>query len=830
MRTITELAKANVKKDRTRSILIMISITLTTLLLTAVSGAGYGLIRMQAANAAELYGEFYGIYRDVTVENIEEMARHAEFTSIGMSADYAEVDIAGSQSHNAALYDHGSSQMGDGGKTLILTCMDETARAMSRMQRSLAEGRCPEADNEIAAAPRFFQMLGVENPKIGDTVTIAFRTDLKSTYRPEEFVICGFLKQSDLETYSMAACTSIRHFEKSVAMEDRRYTVLFCLDDSVNMTFDNSEDVMKALAVRCGIDERNVAANDSYLSWKLDPGTETIAVCAVVCAGVIFFSVIVIYNIFQVGVIQKVQEYGKLKAIGATRRQMRQIILREGMYLAGVGVPPGLLLGIGVARAALEYIIRDMNASGFELKMTGVSVLNVPLLALMAALALAAVWLALRKPMRVVASISAVEAMRYQETGRNAGLRRGKRELRIISLTFANLVSHKKRTVSTILSMGLSCVLFVVLANWLGNMDAEYAARDEVKHGQFALQLRYNLKDEAYPENNLNHILENNPLNDELIREIREIPEVTDVRTQSILYAERLDAEGNETGELYSVLVLDREDFDREVKNDEMEGLDYDEMSARNAVCYGTEYYMEDNGFEIGGDYCFSLYDGVAKKRWTPQMIAAFRYLGAYMAMTRDTYEKMGFTGVTNYDIWIDCAPEDVEVVAEALKRLTDGIGHIAMDSYQNQLRAAKFSMRIMKLPAYLFCVIITFISFMNMANTMITNIITRKQEFGVLQAVGMTNRQLDHSLWIEGMVFSAGTAAVSLVAGTPLGYALFRYCKVNSFVGLSVYHFPFREVLFLFCFIGVLQMVLSFVLSRNVRKESLVERIRYHG
>lgn len=830
MRTITELAKANVKKDRTRSILILISITLTTLLLTAVSGAGYGLIRMQAANAAELYGEFYGIYRDVPTENIEEMARHAEFTSIGMSADYAEVDIVGSQFYNAVLYANGSSQMGDGGKTLILTCMDETARAMSRMERSLAEGRCPEAENEIAAAPRFFQLLGVEEPQIGDTVTVAFRTDLKSTYRPEEFVICGFLKQSDLETNSMVACTSVRHFEKSVAMEDRRYAVLFCLDDSVNMTFDNSEDVMKALAVRCGIDERNVVANDSYLSWKLDPGMETIAVCAVVCAGVIFFSVIVIYNIFQVGVIQKVQEYGKLKAIGATRRQMRQIILREGMYLAGVGVPSGLLLGIGVARAALEYMIRDMNAGGFELKMTGVSVLNVPLLALMAALALATVWLALRKPMRVVDSISAVEAMRYQETGRKAGLRRGRRELRIISLTFANLVSHKKRTVSTILSMGLSCVLFVVLANWLGNMDAEYAARDEVKHGQFALELRYNLEDEAYPENNLNHILENNPLNDELIQKIWEIPEVTDVRTQSILYAERLDEDGNETGELYSVLVLDREDFDREVKNDEMEGLDYDEMSAQNAVCYGTEYYMEDNGFEIGGNYCFSLYDGVAKKGWNPQMTAAFRYLGAHMAMTRDTYEKMGFTGVTNYDIWIDCAPEDVEAVAEALKRLTDGIRHIAMDSYQNQLRTAKFSMRIMKLPAYLFCVIITFISFMNMANTMITNIITRKQEFGVLQAVGMTNRQLDRSLQIEGMVFSAGTAAVSLVAGIPLGYALFRYCKANSFVGLGVYHFPFREVLFLFGFIGVLQMALSFVLSRNVRKESLVERIRYHG
>ena len=241
---------------------------------------------MQRANAAELYGEFYGIYRDATAENIAEMARQAVFTEIGRGADYAEVDSD---------------------KTLILTFMDRTARALSHMERSIAEGRYPQAENEIAAAPGFFRELGILDPRIGDTVTLAFRTDLKSMYQPGEFVICGFLRQSDIETNVMAACTSEAFYEKCVAGEDRRYKVLFRLDDSVGITFDNREEVLRKLASRCGIDGRNVAANDNYLRWKLDPGTGTIAVCAVVCAGIIFFSVIVIYNIFQVGVIQKIQ-------------------------------------------------------------------------------------------------------------------------------------------------------------------------------------------------------------------------------------------------------------------------------------------------------------------------------------------------------------------------------------------------------------------------------------------------------------------------------------------------------------------------------------------
>lgn len=809
MSTITEIAKANVKKDRTRSILIIISIALTTLLLTAVSGAGYGIIRLQLVNAAELYGEFYGVYRDVTMESIEEMRRYAAFEEIGLSADYAEVDSD---------------------KTLILTCMDEKARAMSHAENAIVEGRYPEAENEIAAAPMFFRQLGVEDPRIGDRVTIALRTDLRSTYKPEEFVICGLLRQGEIETDFMAACTSVKYYEKSVAAADRRYKVLFSLDESLDLTFDNSEEVMRSLAVRCGIDERDVAANNNYLHWRLNPGTETIAVCALTCAGVVFFSVIVVYNIFQVGVIQKIQEYGRLKAVGATRRQMRQIILREGMYLAGVGVPVGMLLGIAAARAALAVIIKEMNAGGITLKMTGVSVLSVPLLILMAALALVTVRIALRKPMRVVASVSAVEAMRYMDAAGAGGLRRGRHELNVVTLTLANLASHKKRTVSTILTMGLSCVLFVVLANWLGNMDAEYMARAEVWHGQFQLQLQFRLEDEAYPENNLDHILRANPLDEELVQRIWAIPGVTDVRTQRIVYAEQTDAAGERTGDVYGILVLGREDFDRAVRNDEVEGLDYDAMSAQDAVCYGTEFYLEDGGFEIGGTYHFSLYDGVQEKVWNPQMIASFRYLGANMAMTRDTYEKMGFTGDTNCDIWIDCAPADTAAVREALERLAEGAEHIRIDSYQDQLAIAKLSTRVTKLSVYLICVIVAFISFMNMANTMITSIVTRKQEFGVLQAVGMTNRQLDQSLQLEGILLSAGTAAVSLVAGIPLGYALFRYCKSNSFAGLGIYHFPVREVLFLLLFMGVLQTVLSFVLSRNVKRESLVERIRYHG
>ena len=61
---------------------------------------------------------------------------------------------------------------------------------------------------------------------------------------------------------------------------------------------------------------------------------EMIVVCGTLILGIVLFSVVVIYNIFQVGIAQKVQEYGKIKALGATRKQMKQLIFREGILLA----------------------------------------------------------------------------------------------------------------------------------------------------------------------------------------------------------------------------------------------------------------------------------------------------------------------------------------------------------------------------------------------------------------------------------------------------------------------------------------------------------------
>ena len=149
---------------------------------------------------------------------------------------------------------------------------------------------------------------------------------------------------------------------------------------------------------------------------------------------------------------------------------------------------------------------------------------------------------------------------------------------------------------------------------------------------------------------------------------------------------------------------------------------------------------------------------------------------------------------------------------------------HIKMDTYHAQLQYAELAARMMKLGCYLFIAVVGLIGFMNMANTMIMNITTKKQEYGVLQAVGMTNKQLNLCLQLQGLIFTVGTICVALIIGLPLGYALFSYARMN------IYHVPIVQIFIMIFLVGLLQIVLSCVLSSNLKKETLVERIRYQG
>ena len=151
--------------------------------------------------------------------------------------------------------------------------------------------------------------------------------------------------------------------------------------------------------------------------------------------------------------------------------------------------------------------------------------------------------------------------------------------------------------------------------------------------------------------------------------------------------------------------------------------------------------------------------------------------------------------------LWVDCDKKDVAYVEQSLNTLISNTSYIKMDTYHAQLHSAKFASSMMKLGCYLFMAIVGLIGFMNMANTMIMNITTKKQEYGILQAVGMTNKQLNLCLQLQGLIFTVGTICVALIIGLPLGYTLFSYAKHNGMFGMNIYHVPIVPIFIMIFF-----------------------------
>lgn len=116
--------------------------------------------------------------------------------------------------------------------------------------------------------------------------------------------------------------------------------------------------------------------------------------------------------------------------------------------------------------------------------------------------------------------------------------------------------------------------------------------------------------------------------------------------------------------------------------------------------------------------------------------------------------------------------------------------------------------------------------SILNMLNTIITNILTRKKEFAMLQSVGMTTKQLFRMIQAEGLMLTAGNLVITLILGTAAGYALVR---IMQYFGADYMHFHFPWLMFLgyAVFTAIVPVIVSSVMLRGFRKEALVDRLR---
>ena len=119
-------------------------------------------------------------------------------------------------------------------------------------------------------------------------------------------------------------------------------------------------------------------------------------------------------------------------------------------------------------------------------------------------------------------------------------------------------------------------------------------------------------------------------------------------------------------------------------------------------------------------------------------------------------------------------------------------------------------------------------IGILNLINTMINSVYVRRRELGMLQAIGMSERQTVNMLQMEGLFYTMGTLALSLGLGSLLGYGAFLWSKKTGIFSIMNYRYPVVPALVLAAAVLTVQLLVTYLVNQSFRKQSLIDRIRF--
>lgn len=818
MKMTTRVAYCNMRHYKSKNILIGIAIILTTLLLFVIPSIGKDMVEVNFAVINKIYPTWHALYRNVDESTVMKLAAHHDVKTYGLRSDAGYMNLEDA--------------------TVSMMYMDRTGMELYKVK--LKEGQLPQKENDIVVSKGILEALG-QNGKIGDTITVPYqilKDDGLDYTKEKDFRICGFLadNESSKEQKQYTSLVSEAFLKAEIPVEQVKYRFLLQVNGQKGNTTADYTETIQNIARQFGISEDDMNINKEYLAANyVDPAT--IPVIVGIMLIVVLAGIITIYSVYYVSMNQRVREFGKLKAIGATKRQLRQIVLREGMGVALFAIPIGLLIGtVAVKVVLLQFVehAKDSNVlitEAYKVVAKGEVQLYYWWIYLLAiAVTLCTVYLSLMKPMRMAAKVSEIEAMRYQGgSKRQKSSRKGYQFLNIGRLTKRNLAENKKKSTITIVSMAVTGIFVMMVATVLSCANPMESAKSSIV-GQYEISPIVESGNKEHPEYEWAEVQKNNPLNEGLKQQIEELDGVERVDVFTALKVSGGHFEEKIGTEFINGVP---EEYAEELKKGITEGnVTYEELKSGDKVILDRALLHWYPDIKVGDKLKLNIHDGDNTFQKEIEVAAIGEYgtgLTNYncLIMAKEGAEKLTINNSSSYFQVI--ADKDYDEALEAsLQAIVDGSGRLQMRTWKNEYDTWENAIQMTRGACYAFIIILAAISIMNLINTMINSVHVRKKELGMMQAIGMSDRQLMKMLQLEGIFYTVGTLIISIGVGSLAGYPLFLYAKRTGMFDISTYHYPVTAAIIIILTLFVIQMLLAIFIAKSVRKDSLIERIRF--
>lgn len=860
-KSVRQLSKRYFKKNKVRNGAAILAIFLTAFLFTSVTSLAFNMMSsLQLSMQMQKGSKADGTLGYMTEEQYEQLV-NSDFIE---QAGHRRIVAYASNAFNHSV----EINYADSVQQELTFCVP-------------THGTAPEKANEIATTDLALKALGVE-PEIGAAVPLEFEVRGKTYHY--DMVVSGWWEASDASV--SLAIVSEQFVEdnpdifQNTYAKDREFAGMtyseVVLKDKTNVQ-EQLENFVYSIGgnPEMGTDNFILCSANQVTTGLVDPTTIVFIVVFILLFVVCGY--LLIYNIFDISVMQDVRQYGLLRTIGASSRQIKSIVNRQAVRLTLIGLPIGLIAGFFAGWMMLPFAM-DI----FEYSVSATQVSTSPLVVVIAALfTILTVFISTRKPAKKAARVSPLEAIRYteQDSYKKQTVRRTG-GAKLSHMAFSNLGRNKRRSAFIIISMLLCIVLFNSIIVVTQSMDEEKWITRQTKtdftiYNSVVLNMDkyFGYHEDALPQSAVDMICEQPGVEDGRYLYRNTIDDrnvLVDYGFEGLAWT---DIYENEEGtfsryyEGYSVITAsatedrcygnvmgasesfwdDLQIFDGEK---DIEVLKQKLATGEFAV---IGYEMDtltgepksaplNDSLQIGDSISFYK-DGklvktctiLAKATVIDSEIETTSARNGYVRIAGDapfvylpdTVFKQIYDAPTllsyGFNVEESMQPQMEEFLSSYVEN-NPSVGYSSTKLLKEQMASIRSLILIV---GGLIGIIFAIAGLINFINMMITNIITRRHEFATMQSIGMTSRQLRRMMVYEGIYYAAGADVIGVLISAVLAVTVLKSVLNSPSMWFFTLHVTLVPALVICVLYLILAAVIPVIVLHFFHNGTVVERLR---
>ena len=703
---------------------------------------------------------------------------------------------------------------------------------------NLKEGRFPANSNEVVISNSLITN-GKVNLKIGDTINYklgkryACGALVEEDYLVKEMkdiddkVICGkenLVEETEIllkivgiidrpnyefESYSSPGYTSLT---VNLDSDDLITYNILKTPKNYNQVFSSLEKSNKFKTLTLNSEVLR------YEAFKFSDGTYNmiLTVAFVVTVIIMITSIYCIKNSFAISTLEKTKMFGHLISLGATKKQIKNIVLKEGFYLGIIGIPLGLFFGI-LADYILIIVMKNILKATF---LNATFVFKISYLAIILAIitSIITIYLSCIKSARRASKISPIEAIRnnLDIKIKNNKLTTPKIIKKIFKtpgvLAYKNLKRNKKKYKTTLISLVVSILTFITM-----NTFITYTFK---LSGNYYQDLDYDLKITVNnpTKENVDSII--NLDNIDKYNIVYEASEILNVKDTNKLTKEGIDYLDNELN--INILLLDNKTFTDylqklKITSKKDEGILIDNhafyIDNKTVIRRLTNYHKNEYIKGLIGTKEYNIKISNIEDNNT---FGYENYVGMYLLLNKDYYKDINYhTSVITISSKND---QDLENDLDKLDQ------ELFIDNLKRNNQDSKSMLVIVSIFLYGFITVITLIGVTNIFNTITTNMALRKKEFATIKSIGMTKKEFNKMINLEILFYLTKSLFYGVILGLIGSYLVYLAFASNYDAGFII---PIKSIIICSISVIILITIIMKYAIRKTDKQNIIEAIR---